>query len=92
MCTYTTIRAGISGSAKGPGGSWMRVCDMTVYFDHPVHALYDHTVNIDITDPALGPAARVALELSPESARRLAEAIHAALDAAPTELTGGQPP
>lgn len=68
----------------------MRVNDLTVYFDHPVHAMEEHTVNIDVTDPALGPGARVALELSPESARRLCAAITAALDSAPAELTGGR--
>lgn len=82
MCTYNTIRAEISGSAKGPGQDWLRVRDLTVYFDHPVHALHEHTVNIDVTDPDRGPGARVALELSPESARRLAAAITDALASA----------
>ncbi|HWE55275.1 MAG TPA: DUF6295 family protein [Acidimicrobiales bacterium] len=87
MCTYTTIRAGIRGSAKGPAGQWMRVSDLTVYFDHPVHALEEHTVNIDVADPSRGPSGRVALELSPASARTLAEAITTALASAPAELT-----
>lgn len=88
MCTYSTIQESVAGSAKGPGGKWFRVTDATVYFDHPVHALAEHTVNIDIADPARGPGARVALELTPESARRLAGAIRAALDSVPFELTG----
>lgn len=88
MCTYATVRSAITGSAKGPAGGWMRVCDLTVYFDHPVHALEEHTVNIDVTDPALGPGARIALELSPRSARALADAIHATLASAPATLTG----
>jgi hypothetical protein len=86
MCTYNTIQDSVSGSAKGPGGSWMTVTDLTVYFDHPVHALAEHTVNIDVTDPARGPGGRVALELTPASARRLAAAINAALASAPPEL------
>lgn len=89
MCTYSTVRAAISGSAKGPGGDWARVSDLTVYFDHPVHALEDHTINIDVTDPARGPGARIALELSPSSARALADAIQRALASAPAELAGG---
>ena len=89
MCTYATVRAAIEGSAKGPASGWMRVCDLTVYFDHPVHARQEHTVNIDVTDPALGPGSRIALELSPESARALADAIHATLASAPAALTGG---
>ena len=88
MCTYTTIRTNLEGSAKGPGGKWFAVTDATVYFDHPVHAPAEHTLNIDVTDPALGPGARVALELSPQSARQLAEGILAALARAPAVLTG----
>jgi len=87
MCTYSTFQESVAGSAKGPGGKWFRVTDATVYFDHPVHAMAEHTVNLDIADPARGPGARVALELTPESARRLAEAIQAALDSVPYELT-----
>lgn len=86
MCTYTTISDKVSGSAKGPGGPWMAVTDVTVYFDHPVHALAAHTVNIDVADPSRGPGARVALELTPASARRLMAAIGAALDSVPPEL------
>ena len=69
MCTYATSRAEVSGSAKGPNGSWFRVTDATVYFDHPVHALAEHTLNIDLADPAGGPSARVAVELTADSAR-----------------------
>lgn len=86
MCTYATFAAAVEGSAKGPGGKWFPVSGATVYFDHPVHAMAEHTVNIDVADPASGPGARVALELSPESARRLAAAIVAALDSAPAGM------
>jgi hypothetical protein len=86
MCTYTTETARIDGSAKGPGGAWFHVTDATVYYDHPVHAMAEHTLNIDLADPAKGPQARVALELTASSARDLAAAIHAALDAVPEEL------
>ncbi|HJQ44067.1 MAG TPA: DUF6295 family protein [Jatrophihabitantaceae bacterium] len=87
MCTYTTMRASVAGSAKGPNGSWFAVTDATVYFDHPVHAMAEHTLNIDVAAPADGPAARVALELSAESARALVRAIEDALAAVPVELT-----
>lgn len=86
MCTYLTIAGPVAGSAKGPGGRWMKVTDMTVYFDHPVHALAEHTVNVDLANPSAGPSARVALELTPESARALARAIEGALDSAPVGL------
>ena len=41
-----------------------------------MHAPYGHTVNIDVINPELGPSARVALELTEESALALADAIH----------------
>jgi hypothetical protein len=87
MCTYATFTLPLEGSAKGPNGSWFRVTDATVYFDHPVHALAEHTLNIDVAAPANGPSARVALELSAAAARELAAAIEQALASAPVELT-----
>lgn len=81
MCTYTTVQAPVDGSAKGPGGDWMRVTTATVYFDHPVHAPAGHTLNIDLADPAVGPGARLGIELTADSARRLARAIEEALAA-----------
>jgi hypothetical protein len=88
VCTYVTVQARMDGSAKGPNGKWFHVTDATVYFDHPVHAMADHTLNIDLADPSRGPSARVALELSAASARELVTAIEAALAAAPAEMTG----
>jgi len=79
MCTYVTMRTPVEGSAKGPAGGWFHVTDATVYYDHPVHAMAEHTLNIDVADPARGPAARVALELTASSARALAAAINEAL-------------
>ncbi len=86
MCTYATLKTTLEGSAKGPGSSWFHVTDATVYFDHPVHAMAEHTLNIDFTDPAKGPGARVAVELTAASARELAAAIEAALASAPAEI------
>lgn len=85
MCSYLTEQIGITGSAKG--AAWFRVSQATVYFDHPVHAMADHTLNIDFADPSRGPAARVAVELTAASARDLLATIQAALDSAPAELT-----
>ena len=85
MCTYLTEKFAISGSAKG-GSGWFRVTDASVYFDHPVHAPYGHTLNIDFLAPERGPSARVAVELSAESARALMKAIEAVLDSAPAGL------
>jgi hypothetical protein len=63
-----------------------RATEATVYVDHPVHALYGHRVNIDVLNPALGPSARVALELTEETALALADAIHRAIASAPAGL------
>ena len=46
----------------------------------------DHTLNIDLRNPARGPAYRVALELDPASARQLAQAILESLESAPAGL------
>ncbi|HKE67534.1 MAG TPA: DUF6295 family protein [Micromonosporaceae bacterium] len=87
MCTYATMHCDVDGSGKGPNGAWLHVTHATVYFDHPVHAMADHTLNIDLTDPSKGPAARVALELTAESARRLVAAIEEAMASVPAALT-----
>jgi hypothetical protein len=87
MCTYATVNTDLDGSAKGPDSSWFHVSHGTVYFDHPVHAMADHTLNIDFSDPSRGPAQRVAVELTASSARALVSAIEAALASAPAEMT-----
>jgi hypothetical protein len=87
MCTYDTVFAQVEGSAKGPGSSWQKIGGTTVYFDHPVHAMAEHTLNIDFAVPSLGVGARVALELPAASARALAAAIEEALARVPAELT-----
>jgi hypothetical protein len=95
MCTYLTEKVGVTGSGKGPAG-WFKLTDASVYFDHPVHCMAaGHTLNIDFLDPGAGPAARVAVELTAESARALAQAIMSTLDAAPSGLelpSPGPPP
>jgi hypothetical protein len=85
MCTYQTTTMRIIGSGKGAQG-WFPVSDATVYVDHPVHASADHTLNIDLLNPSRGAGARVAVELDPESARALAEAIHKTLATVPPGL------
>jgi Family of unknown function (DUF6295) len=85
MCTYTTEKIEITGSGKGAEG-WFALSDATVYYDHPVHAMAEHTLNIDFRNPGRGPSARVAVELTAESARALVAAIEAALAAVPPAL------
>ena len=54
MCTYATIKTAARGQRQGPESRWFHVTDATVYFDHPVHAMAEHTLNIDFADPARG--------------------------------------
>ncbi len=85
MCTHLAETLTVQGSAKG-GGTWMRVTDATVSFDHPVHARAVHTLNIDLRLPSEGPSARVGIELTAASARALAEQVLALLDGLPEGL------
>jgi len=88
MCTYQTTMLPLHGSGKGADG-WFSLTDASVYFDHPVHADADHTLNIDLFNPGRGPRWRVAVELDPTSARALADAILATLDGVPAALRTG---
>ena len=85
MCTYLTEHVEIDGSGKSAAG-WFKASRATVYVDHPVHAPYGHTVNIDLLNPALGASARVALELTEETALALADAIRRAVASAPAGI------
>jgi hypothetical protein len=82
VCTYSTERFEVTASSgKGPQG-WFPLRTATVYYDHPVHAPHDHTVNIDFMNPEQGPGARVAVELSLESARELLAALQVTVERA----------
>ena len=85
MCTYTTEIVALTGSAKGPHG-WFDASHASVYVDHPLHLSRQHAVLIDVLNPTLGPASRVALELDDSSARSLATAILRALDGVAPDL------
>jgi hypothetical protein len=78
MCTNVCIHADVEGSAKGPDG-WFRIDGAEVSFDHPQHAPFDHSLNIDFVSGATGGSRRVAVELSAAAARELAESIVRAL-------------
>jgi len=93
MCTYLTEQIDITGSGKGAGG-YFPLTQAMVYVDHPQHAPYEHTVNVDFLNPAQGPSARVALELTEEGALALIEALRKAIGSAPAGLASerqGQP-
>jgi hypothetical protein len=79
MCTMIARQVPVEGSGKAAGGSWFAVRQANVSFDHPFHASGEHTLNLDFVDEAQGPGARVAVELSADSARALLETIRAVL-------------
>ncbi len=74
MCTMIVRQVAIAGSGKGAAG-WFQVRQANVSYDHPFHAPLEHALNLDFVDEAQGPGARVAVELTAESARHLVEAI-----------------
>ena len=84
MCTGIVEKAVVSGSGKGSDG-WFKLEQVNVSYDHPVDASLEHAVNIDFVNPSIGPGARVAVELDSASARKLVDAILAALSRGETD-------
>jgi len=78
MCTMIAQQIKIEGSGKGAAG-WFTLGEADVSYDHPFEAPFEHALNIDFVNEALGPGARVAVELSLDSARALVDAIQAVL-------------
>ena len=76
MCSYVTVKTEVEGGGKGAEG-WFRLSHANVYLDHPFFTQLEHTLNIDFVDEKAG--SRVAVELSPESARALLRSIESAL-------------
>src|SRR5436853_6366354 len=69
-----SIQNEVSGSDKGQKG-WFKLERVSVSYDHPSDARLDHTWNVDVVSEQAGPSARVAVELGPESARKLVDII-----------------
>ncbi|TAK08012.1 hypothetical protein EPO44_03190 [bacterium] len=78
MCTMIARQVEIDGSGKGKDG-WFEVRQLNVSYDHLYHVPLEHALNIDFVNEAEGPGARVAVELTLESARQLVETIQAVL-------------
>ncbi|MGH7085711.1 MAG: DUF6295 family protein, partial [Acetobacteraceae bacterium] len=72
------------GAGRGEGG-WFPVTRAVVSYDHPHHALLEDAINIDFVNPALGPGARAAVELTLQSAKELGIALARAVAAAERE-------
>ena len=79
MCTMICERAPMEGSAKGRDG-WFPLKNANVSYAHPFSAPWDYAVNIDFVNEDRGVGAREAVELSPDSAKLLAESIMKALE------------
>ena len=81
MCTMIAKQVKIEGSGKGMAG-WFNVRQANVSYDHPYDVAQEYALNIDFVNEAMGPGARVAVELTEKSARGLVETILAVLDQA----------
>jgi hypothetical protein len=81
MCSMIAEQIQIEGCGKGRGG-WFNLREADISYDHPFNAPFEHALNIDFVNEAQGPGARVAVELSAEAARTLAETILAVLERA----------
>src|SRR5262249_27244066 len=68
----------LEGRGKS-GPEWFEVREANVSYDHPYDLPLEHALNIDFVNEALGPGARVAVELSVDAARQLVKTIQAAL-------------
>jgi hypothetical protein len=78
MCTMISKQVEIAGSGKGTGG-WFTVRQASVSYDHPFSTPLEYALNIDFVNEAMGPGARVAVEMNADSARALVETINAVL-------------
>jgi Family of unknown function (DUF6295) len=74
MCTFICHSTGIAGSGKGAAG-WFEVSQANVGFDHATHAPLEHALLLDFVNPALGPDARVAVEMNIASGKALIERL-----------------
>jgi hypothetical protein len=84
MCTSIVEIVGAEGAGKG-GDGWFALSHSVVSYDHPHHALLEEAITIDFVNQAFGPEARVAVELTLQSAKKLSEALTRAIAAAEIE-------
>ena len=88
MCTSIVEIVEAAGAGKGEDGEWFRLTNAVVSYDHPHHALLEEAITIDFVNRALGPGARVAVELTLDSAKELSGALARAIAAAEIEESG----
>jgi hypothetical protein len=80
----------VSGSGKGREG-WIPIDRASVSYDHPDHAQVEQAVIIDFLNQSMGPDSRIAVELTPESARDLVKAIQQSLSRAEQKMLESEP-
>jgi hypothetical protein len=84
MCTSIVEIIAAEGAGKSADG-WFPVTGAVVSYDHPHHALLEDAIAIDFVNPARGPSARAAVELTLDSAKALSAALIRAIAAAEIE-------
>jgi uncharacterized protein DUF6295 len=89
LCTGIVENRRISGAGKGPHG-WFLLDQASVSFDHPDHAPVERAVIIDLLSDSAEPESRIAVELTPQSARDLARAILASLSRGEGDRIGAE--
>ena len=78
MCTSIVEIVAAEGTGKGERG-WFDLTNAVVSYDHPHHALLEEAIIIDFVNASLGPSARVAVEITLQSAKDLAAALSKAV-------------
>ena len=84
MCTSIVEIVDADGAGRGDDG-WFDLTHAVVSYDHPHHAFFEEAITIDFVNRALGPGARVAVELSLESAKALSAILTKAIAQAEIE-------
>lgn len=81
MCTSIVEIVATDGEGKGERG-WFPLTHAVVSYDHPHHALFEEAIVMDFVNEAMGPSARVAVEISLDAAKALHGALSRAIAAA----------
>ena len=84
MCTSIVEIVGCAGAGK-TGDEWIDLTNAVVSYDHPHHALLEEAITIDFVNRALGPSARVAVEITLDAAKELSAALIRAIEQAEIE-------
>jgi hypothetical protein len=81
VCTSIVEIVEAQGAGKSAEG-WIDLTHVVVSYDHPHHALLEEAITLDFVNTGLGPQARVAVEITLESAKVLSAALVRAIAAA----------